>query len=139
MKIRLLFPVIGAICAAATLSQASLADDAACNAIEAANTKSYSGGVSANTKINKTGVDFAKDTPKIYGNYTKLICTYMRDELSKGELASLYTQRYESTVGITNAQIWISKKTGLLLREELDGDLGPKGKGHESMVFSYAK
>jgi hypothetical protein len=35
--------------------------------------------------------------------------------------------------------MWISNKTGLLLREELDGDIGPKGKGPESMVFSYAK
>jgi hypothetical protein len=127
------------ICAALTISQWSMADDAACNAIDIANSKSYSSGVSTNTKINKTGVDFAKETPKIYSTYTKLTCEHVRDEVSNGEPASLYTQRYEAPAGTTSAQIWISKKTGLLLREELDGDLGPKGKGHESMIFSYAK
>jgi hypothetical protein len=139
MKFRRLSIVTGAICAAVALSQLALADDAACQAIVAANGKSFSNGVSVNTKINKTGVDFAKATPKIFGNYSKLICAYVRDEPIKGAPASVYSQRYESSAGITNAQIWISKKTGLLLREELDGDLGPKGKGHESMIFGYAK
>ena len=139
MKFRRLSIVTGAICAAVALSQLALADDAACQAIVAANGKSFSNGVSVNTKINKTGVDFAKDTPKIFSDYSKLICAYVRDEPFKGEPASVYSQRYESSAGITNAQIWISKKTGLLLREELDGDLGPKGKGHESMIFGYAK
>jgi hypothetical protein len=139
MKIRLIPTVLAGLFAGLGFSQGALADDDACNAIDAANTKSYSSGVSVNTKINKTGVDFAKITPKIYSQYTKLICVYVRDEVSSGEPAALYTQRYEAPAGITSAQIWISKKTGLLLREELDGDLGPRGKGHESMIFSYAK
>jgi hypothetical protein len=130
---------LAGFCAALAISHAALADDAACNAIDAANAKSYSSGVSANTKITKTGVDFAKATPKIYSQYTKLICVHIQDEDSNGEPASLYTQQYESPAGNTTAKIWISRKTGLLLREELDGDLGPKGKGHESMIFSYTK
>jgi hypothetical protein len=139
MKSRMPSIVFGAICAAIALSQQVLADDAACQTIAAANSKSFASGASMNSKITKTGVDFIKATPQIYGFYTKLTCAYIRDESLNGESVSVYSQRYEAAAGTTNAQIWISKKTGLLLREEMDGDLGPKGKGHESMIFGYAK
>jgi hypothetical protein len=68
MKFRRLSIVTGAICAVVALSHLALADDAACQGIDAANGKSFSNGVSVNTKINKTGVDFAKDTPKIFSD-----------------------------------------------------------------------
>jgi len=121
------------------LAHTALADDAACQAIDDANSKSYSRGVTATMTIKKTGVDFAKATPQIYGLYTKLTCTHVSDETFNGEPAKLYSQRYESAAGTTDAKIWISKNSGLLLREELDGDLGSKGKGHESMLFRYVK
>jgi hypothetical protein len=105
MKLGRLSIVTGAICAVVALSHLALADDAACQAIDAVNGKSFSNGVSVNTRINKTGVDFAKDTPKIFSDYSKLICAYVRDEPFKGEPASVYSQRYESSAGITNAYI----------------------------------
>jgi hypothetical protein len=53
-----------------------------------------------------------------------------------GEPAGVYAQRFDATLGVTCAQIWISAKSGLVLREEIDGDITGKGIGHLSMQFS---
>jgi hypothetical protein len=45
----------------------------------------------------------------------------------------------KSKAGLADGKVWISKKTGLVLQQEVDVDLGAKGKGHQSMKFDYKK
>jgi hypothetical protein len=64
-------------------------------------------------------------------------CHYMKDESVGGETAAVYSERSQS--GEAQAQLWISKSSGLPLREEMDigsGSMGPAT--HMSMRFEYA-
>ncbi len=65
-------------------------------------------------------------------------CTYVRDEAVDGEAAGLFSTHYESDFAKVDALIWISKSTGLVLREELDMDAGGFGKTHTSMRIVYS-
>jgi hypothetical protein len=106
---------------------AARGDQAACDAIRAANVKTGSDGA----QMKLTGYAFAKDTPKIYGLGDQT-CTHLRDETIDGEPAAVYREQYKAPSGSTDATIWISKTSGRLLREEQDGDVPGKGKGHIS-------
>jgi hypothetical protein len=110
-----------------TASVAAAGDEAACEAIRAANVKTGSDGV----QMKVTGYAFAKDTPKIYalGDQT---CTHVRDETIDNQPTVVYREQYKAATGSTDATIWISKTTGRVLREEQDGDIVGKGKGHIS-------
>lgn len=107
------------------MSAATYADPSACGRIRDANVKTGS----ANGKMTTTGYSFAKDTPDIYGP-GRHSCSYLRDDSVDGEAAAVYDEQYRSTTGATHALIWISKTSGRLLREEEDGDIAGKGKGH---------
>jgi len=78
------------------------------------------------------------DTPKIYGLGTHT-CSYLRDEAVGGEVAAVYREQYRSEVGATDATIWISRTSGRVLREEQDGDIVGKGKGHITYRWPAAK
>jgi hypothetical protein len=61
----------------------------------------------------------------------------LKDEPMGGETAAVYSERSQS--GEAQAQLWISKSSGLLLREEMD--IGSGGQGHAthlSMRYEYA-
>ncbi|MBS0431644.1 MAG: hypothetical protein JSS21_04470 [Proteobacteria bacterium] len=107
------------------------ADEAACDKIRAANIKTGSVGV----QMKMSGYDFAGDTPKLYGlgDHT---CSHLRDETLDGQAAAVYREQYKGGTGLTNATIWISQSSGRLLREEQDGDITGKGKGHISYHWS---
>lgn len=63
-------------------------------------------------------------------------CHYEKDEPVGGQAAAVYSMQSQS--GGAKAQLWISKSTGLLLREELDVDSGGKGRNsHTSMRYEY--
>lgn len=109
------------------------ADQAACDQILAANRKTGS----SNGKMKSSGYAFAGDTPDIYGPGTHS-CSYLRDETVDGQTAAVYREQYRSQVGSTDALIWISKTSGQALREEQDGDIVGKGKGHISYRWSSA-
>ena len=65
------------------------------------------------------------------------LCHYTKDESIGGEMAALYAERSQS--GEAQAQLWISKSSGLLLREEMDIGSGSTGPAtHMSMRFEYA-
>lgn len=69
------------------------------------------------------------------GNAT---CRLVRDESVNGESAALYSLHSESENGKEDAQMWISKRTGLPLREEMDMDVGGSGgKSHLSTRYEY--
>jgi len=62
-------------------------------------------------------------------------CQYLKDESVGGETTSVYSERSPS--GEAQAQLWISKSSGLLLREEMD--IGSGGHAtHLSMRYEYA-
>ena len=64
-------------------------------------------------------------------------CHYIKDELVGGEMATVYSERSQS--GEAQAQLWISKSSGLLVREEMDiGSGGQEHATHMSMRYEYA-
>lgn len=68
----------------------------------------------------------------------KATCRLVRDESVNGEPAALYSLHSESENGKEDAQMWISKRTGLPLREEMDMDVGGSGgKSHLSTRYEY--
>ncbi|HJU07845.1 MAG TPA: hypothetical protein VJ727_05115 [Rhodanobacteraceae bacterium] len=120
-----------AVLLASLLSLAAHADQATCDKIMAANVKTGSNGAQMKT----SGYAFAADTPKLYafGDHS---CSYLRDETVDGQSASVYREQYKGDSGSTTATIWISKSSGRLLKEEQDGDITGKGKGHISYHWS---
>ena len=115
------------VAASLLASAAAFADEATCSLIREANVKTGSKGA----QMKMTGYDFARDTPRIYGLGTQS-CDYLRNETVGGEAAAVYRERYQAPSASTDATIWISKSTGRVLREEQDGDITGKGKGHIS-------
>jgi hypothetical protein len=56
-----------------------------------------------------------------------------------GEAVTVYSIQTETEDAKESGQLWISKSTGRLLREEQDIDLGgPMGKSHLSSRFEYS-
>ena len=103
------------------------ADPAACGKIDAANKATGSNGA----RMKVTGYAFGKDTPALYA-FGDRTCTWLRDETVGGQSTAVYREQYHGAKGSTDATIWISKATGRLVREEQDGDIIGKGKGHIS-------
>jgi hypothetical protein len=68
-------------------------------------------------------------------------CSYVRDEPVNGEAASVYRQdaNKDDFGAARSTLIWISKTSGLPLRQEQDADFGNGVKGHESLLFNWAK
>ena len=63
-------------------------------------------------------------------------CHYEKDESVGGQAAAVYTSQSQS--GAAKAQLWISKSTGLPLREEVEVDSGGKGRNsHTSIRYEY--
>jgi hypothetical protein len=53
-------------------------------------------------------------------NSKELHCSYLRDEVIAGESTAVYASHSKSEFGVSDARVWISKRTGLLLKEEID-------------------
>ena len=65
-------------------------------------------------------------------------CQFLRDDVVNGEPASLYHEHFEVEDARKDGQIWLSKRTGLLLRLEQDTDVGgAMGKSHSSIRYEY--
>ena len=64
----------------------------------------------------------------------------MRDESLHGESAAVFSAHQKNGDFTTDAQIWISKSKGLVLREEEDMDVGggASGKSHLSIRYEYS-
>jgi hypothetical protein len=69
----------------------------------------------------------------------KETCKYLRDETLSGESVNVYSDVFASKSGTADGTVWISKKDGWTLKQEVDVDLGAQGKGHQSIVFEYPK
>jgi hypothetical protein len=68
-------------------------------------------------------------------------CSYVRDEPVNGEAANVYRQdaNKDDFGAARSTLIWISKTSGLPLRQEQDANFGDGAKGHESLLFNRAK
>jgi hypothetical protein len=65
-------------------------------------------------------------------------CRYLREESVDGEPASVYGSHTVTDVATSDVTIWISVRTGLPLRQEVDLDIGGKlGKSHTSSRYDY--
>jgi outer membrane lipoprotein-sorting protein len=70
---------------------------------------------------------------------TQVSCKHERDESVSGEPAEVYSTHNKNGDVDYNARIWLSTRTGLILREELDMDTGgPGGKSHSSIRYDYS-
>jgi hypothetical protein len=66
-------------------------------------------------------------------------CAYLRDEAVGGEAAAVYRTHGVTEAGTTDATLWMSKRTGLPLKDEVDLDAGGKlGKSHQTIRYDYA-
>lgn len=71
------------------------------------------------------------------GNVT---CQYLRDEDVAGESTALYNTQDKQESGETiTVQVWISKSTGLPVKQIMDMDVGGKrGKSHTDIRIDYS-
>ena len=68
----------------------------------------------------------------------KATCQLVRSEAVNGEAAMVYSLHRQTGGFKEDSQIWISKSTGMALREEQDVDMGGEiGKLHNSARFEY--
>jgi hypothetical protein len=44
-----------------------------------------------------------------------------------------------SHLGTADGKVWISKTKGLVLQQEVEVDMGARGKGKQTIVFVYTK
>jgi hypothetical protein len=84
-----------------------------------------------------TGVKIAPFMSQIHMHATDKTCKFVREDSVNGEAVSVYTQHLTAPAGSTDEEVWISKKSNRILREEIDGDITGQGKGHLSMLFHY--
>jgi hypothetical protein len=77
-----------------------------------------------------------KETQNRKSSHAK--CQLVRSDSAEGQAATLYSLHGESEHAKEDAQVWISKATGLPLREEADIELsGSPGKRHISNRYEY--
>lgn len=70
---------------------------------------------------------------------TQMSCKHERDESVSGEPAELYSTHNKNGDIEYSARIWLSKRTGLILRQEEDMDIGgASGKSHHSIRYDYS-
>jgi hypothetical protein len=94
--------------------------------------------VSGNFKsknLDHSGIDAQQALVSVVstGQYS-MKCKLLRDEAVNGEAATVYLRTYRSNTGNVDELMWVSKKSGKILRSDLDADMGGKGKGHVSML-----
>jgi hypothetical protein len=81
--------------------------------------------------------EMLRQEPEIQRN-SKATCHYLHQESTSGEAANVYSMHSDTEDAKLNAQLWISRKKRLPLREELDIDIGgTMGKSHRSTRYEY--
>ncbi len=65
-------------------------------------------------------------------------CRYLKDEPVNGEIAAVFNTHNDTTRARSDSQIWVSKGTGLLLRQETDTESTSRGtKSHTATRYEY--
>lgn len=66
-------------------------------------------------------------------------CRFLRDEAVNGETAAVYSLHSDSEVATVDSTVWVSRRSGLPLRTEMDMDVGgAAGKIHKALRYEYA-
>jgi len=71
-------------------------------------------------------------------NVKSMTCRYLRDETVNGEAAAVYRSQAESEATKSDSTLWVSKRTGLPLRNESAIDIGGGDKVHLAIRYDYA-
>ena len=132
--------LFGALCSIETVASAqSRTTQDSCDAVHAAYNKTLSA-ASNMAKKNSGVVDVTKALGEITGDVPyHESCKYLRDENLNGEAASVYSDVMKARAGTADGKVWISKTKGLILQQEVEVDMGPKGKGKQTIQFAYKK
>lgn len=109
-----------------------------CAPVHAAYNKMFQLNGISNIKNSGT-VDVTKALGEITAQDYEEACKYTRDESLNGEAASVYSDDFTSKTGNATGLVWISKKTGATLRQDMEVDMGAKGKGRQSIIFTFKK
>jgi hypothetical protein len=74
-----------------------------------------------------------------WANAKKTSCRVLRDEFVNGVSTTIYSVHSEDEDAIQDGQIWLSKSSGLPVKEELDMEVGGEalGKSHRSIRYEY--
>jgi hypothetical protein len=127
--------VVG-LCAPLFSLPASAAMSPACKTIDDAYKKELQ---SQHVKLTRTSTGaMSGHFAMIYGE-GGTTCSDVRSEAINGEAAEVYRQVHKEAGQTFDTLIWISKSSGLPLRQEQDADLGKGQEGHESLIFHYSK
>lgn len=81
--------------------------------------------------------DMRKQQEENVRDAKSMSCRYLRDETVNGETAAVYHSQDETEEGTSEATLWVSKRTGLLLRSENDVATGDKSKMHLEIRYEY--
>ncbi len=139
-SLRFALCLVGALCSIEQVAhaQGGTSQDS-CAVVHAAYSKTLSGD-SNMSKRNGAGVDVTKALGEITGDVPyHESCKYLRDENLNGGAASVYSDVMKSRPGIADGKVWISKNKGLILQQEMEVDMGAKGKGKQTILFTYKK
>jgi hypothetical protein len=127
-----------ALCAPLFSLPGYAASSSACKAIDDAYKKQLLSGM--HLKITRTSTGAMKGNyGMIYGAGDGTTCSDVRSEATNGEAAEVYRQLHKNGDETYDTLIWVSKSSGLPLRQEQDADLGGGKKGHETLIFQYTK
>ena len=122
-----------------TVASAQSGPQKTCGVVQDAYSKTFSAGAKMSTQ--NSG---AVNVTQAQGEITQSVpyqesCKYLRDENLNGEAVSVYSDVMKSQAGTADAKVWISKAKGLILRQEVEADMGAKGKGKQTITFVYKK
>ena len=85
-----------------------------------------------------TAAAMAQQEQENIHNATAMACQRVRDESVGGTPAIVYSEHSEGEFGKSDAQVWVAKSTGLVLRTENDMDTGDASKTHLSVRYDYS-
>ena len=128
-----------ALCAVLHLASPAVAPaDDGCMAVHAAYQKMNSTATSQNVK-NSGKANVTNALGAITSGDYEETCKLLRAENMNGEPAQVYSDEFKSKAGQAHGTVWISKKSGATLRQDVDVDMGAAGQGHQSITFEYKK
>lgn len=106
-----------------------------CNAIAGANEATMQSKYKVTS--NTTGLQLGPYMAKIHMHHKQQSCKFVREDSLNGEAVAIYTQHMVAPEGSTDEELWISKGSNRIVREEIDGEITGSGHGHLSMLFHY--
>jgi hypothetical protein len=87
----------------------------------------------------KSPIDIAEMRKRKDASTTdKATCSHLRDESVNGEPAGVWRMHSVSEVGTSDTDVWISRRSGLLLKSDIHQDVGGAfGKSHIVNRYDY--